>query len=144
MICRNSWMSPSWSLPSHIQWGGCQFIMLCQWCVDHWKPWEMCWSTWLPLTLRTLIKPKVYWQMSDSLLQGCTYAYDLLSKHFQREHLDFSLVQPVIKGTKEALREITVHPGPAEEELFSSLGGNKFKGDKLFNFNAGSRHFKCR
>ncbi len=56
----------------------------------------------------------------------------LLSKHFQREDLDFSTVQPMIQGTKEALRQLITHPGPAEQEFFSCLEGNKFKGDKLF------------
>ena len=31
-------------------------------------------------------------------------------------------------------REMTVHPGPVEEELLSSLHVNKFKGDKRFDF----------
>lgn len=57
------------------------------------------------------------------------------SKHFQREDLDFSTVQPMVKGTKEALREIIVHPGPAEQEFFSSIDGNKFKEDKIFDLN---------
>ena len=57
----------------------------------------------------------------------------LLSKHFQRENLDFSTIQPMVEGTKDVLREIIVHPGPAEEEFFSSLHGNNFKGDKLFD-----------
>ena len=52
----------------------------------------------------------------------------------QREDLDFSTVQPMVEGTKEALREIIVHPGPAGEEFFSSLHSNKFKGEKLFAF----------
>lgn len=57
----------------------------------------------------------------------------LLSKHFQKEDLDFSTVQPMVESTKEALREIIVQPGPAEEEFFSSLDGNKFKEDKIFD-----------
>ncbi|KAF7219382.1 zinc finger protein 862-like [Nothobranchius furzeri] len=57
----------------------------------------------------------------------------LLSKHFQREDLDFSTAQPMVESTKEALKEIIVHPGPAETEFFSSLDGNKFKGDKIFD-----------
>ncbi|KAL6461570.1 hypothetical protein MHYP_G00297140 [Metynnis hypsauchen] len=69
------------------------------------------------------------------LMKDVLMHVSLLSKHFQRENLDFSTVQPMVEGTKEALREIMVHPGPAEEEFFSSLQGNKFKGDRLFEFN---------
>lgn len=47
----------------------------------------------------------------------------VLSKYFQREDLDFSI----------ALREIIVHTGPAEEEFFSSLQNNAFKGSKVFD-----------
>ncbi|MEQ2293109.1 hypothetical protein AMECASPLE_029825 [Ameca splendens] len=50
----------------------------------------------------------------------------LLSKHFQREDLDFSTAQPMVENTKEAMRELIVHPGPSEAEFFSSLQGNKF------------------
>eukprot|EP00064_Thunnus_orientalis_P024892 superscaffoldBa00011422_g25208 len=38
-------------------------------------------------------------------------------------------VQPAVKVTKEALRGTIDHADPAEEELFSSRHGNKFKGD---------------
>lgn len=41
----------------------------------------------------------------------------------------------MVEGTKEAPREIIVHSGPVQEEFFSSLDGNKFKRDKLFDFN---------
>ncbi|MEQ2253814.1 hypothetical protein ILYODFUR_036415 [Ilyodon furcidens] len=57
----------------------------------------------------------------------------LLSKHFQRGDLDFSIAQPMVESTKAALGELIVHPGPSEAEYFSSLQGNKFKGDKVFD-----------
>ncbi len=57
----------------------------------------------------------------------------LLSKHFRKEGLDFSTVRPMVKGTRQTLREIITLRGPAEEEFFSSLEVNKFKGDKLFD-----------
>ncbi|XP_072542830.1 zinc finger protein 862-like [Salminus brasiliensis] len=69
------------------------------------------------------------------LMKDVLMHVSLLSKHFQKENLDFSTVQPMVEGTKETLRELMVYPGPAEEEFFSSLQGNKFKGDKLFEFN---------
>lgn len=56
-----------------------------------------------------------------------------LSKHCQRQHLDFSAVQPMVKGTREALGEMIVHPFPAEEDFLSSLHGNMFKESKLFD-----------
>ncbi|MBN3273150.1 ZN862 protein, partial [Polyodon spathula] len=52
---------------------------------------------------------------------------------FKRESLDFSTVQPMTHGTKEAVKELTVNPGASEEEFFNSLEDNKFKGDKMFD-----------
>ncbi|MEQ2192113.1 hypothetical protein XENOCAPTIV_007109 [Xenoophorus captivus] len=57
----------------------------------------------------------------------------LLSKHFQREDLDFSTAQPMVDSTKAPLGELMVHPGPSEAEFFRPLQGNKFKGDKVFD-----------
>lgn len=37
------------------------------------------------------------------------------------------------QGTKEALREVIVHTGPAEPERSSSLQGHEFKDDKPFD-----------
>jgi len=36
----------------------------------------------------------------------------LLSKHFQREDLEFSTAQAMVESTKEALTEVIVHPEP--------------------------------
>lgn len=43
--------------------------------------------------------------------------------------------QSMVEGTSEVLREMIVHPGPAEEDFLSSPHGNKFKGGKLFDLN---------
>jgi len=40
---------------------------------------------------------------------------------FQREYLEFSTAQPMVESTKEALGEIIVHLGHAEEEFFRGL-----------------------
>lgn len=53
----------------------------------------------------------------------------------------------MVEETREALREIIIHPGLKEQELFSSLDGNKFNWDKLFDFSIQKPAFdnrKCK
>lgn len=50
----------------------------------------------------------------------------------------------MVEETREALREIIIHPGLKEQEFFSPLDSNKFNWDKLFEFNTQKPAFDNR
>lgn len=61
----------------------------------------------------------------------------LLSKRFQKT--SYELLQPWWKYEGGPERNNT-HPGPVEEEFFSPFDSNKFRRDKLFDFNSLGLH----